>query len=72
MLALDRSHSAGVVMAQDDDFDVGPDDFEEDEELSKENEGKDTDTDYEDFDDYADEWDDEPKRGGRSSGDDWD
>ena len=67
MLALDRSHPAGVVTARDDEFDVG--DFEEDDDYTEDDE-EEEDYEYEEYDDYADTFDDEPKRGGRSS-DEW-
>ena len=70
MLALDRSHPAGVVTAQDDEFDDGTHDFEEEEEYPDADDEED-DYEYEEYDDYADTFDDEPKRGGRHSEDDW-
>ncbi len=68
ILDWERSYPAEVVTAQDDEFDMGTDDFEEDQELDEED-GNDEE-DSEDFDDYADAWDDEPKRGGGSTGND--
>ena len=63
MLALDWLHTAGTVLAQDDEFDNGADEFEEDAEYDEEDE--EDDYEYEEYDDYADEWD-QPKRDGRS------
>jgi hypothetical protein len=69
MLALDRSHPAGVVTAQDDEFDDGADDFEEDEEYTDADDEEDNE--YTEYDDYADSFDDEPKRGDRHSDEEW-
>lgn len=64
-----RWDSASIVRALD-DGDPGYGDFEEDEELGGEEDDVEE-SDYEEYDDYADDWDDDPKRGGRHGDDEW-
>ncbi len=71
MLALDRSRTAGLVVAQDDEFDDGYEEFGEDDEYDGEDEDE-ADDEYEEYEEYAEKWEAEPKRGGRHDDDEWD
>ena len=64
MLVLDWSHTTAPVLAEDDEFDTGADEFEEDAEYDEEDEADDYE--YEEYDDYAEKWD-VPKQGDRSA-----